>query len=338
MKDRLIFVLVGTAILTVLCVLPYASMRGWLAPAQAEQQPAATMAQEATRTPQASATPQNTITPAPLYEATIAALQAANNVTELEAARVRLEVARVEYQAVEKDGADRVRAAEIAAHAQAQSHQRALELEQARRETAAEVEKAKQATIAAWADYERAAAERLRAEQAGRDAWARYAMTAAIAIIAAGFVLVVWRGRERVTDDDELTDYEPRPEWMPQPPIIQVNAPNEVMQYVSPITPAQARALIDAGGLLGPLSFRKVQAFGITRAAWNEIRLDLVPTFAEYDKAGAIILNMAGTEMVRKTAPPLTHSPARVPVQGNSADTGRHDTAQHTPDTAEGEV
>jgi hypothetical protein len=156
------------------------------------------------------------------------------------------------------------------------------------------------------------------------------------------FIWAIRRPASQVVyEAEELTTSEEAPAgWLPpirEPVIVQVQGDNEVMQYDLPVTAEQARALTDAGGLTGPLSFRRVNDFGITRATWNDIRRDLVPTFAEYDEKGSIILNRIGCDLLREMAPPLPHQPASVSAQGILAENEQHDTAQHTPNTSEGE-
>jgi hypothetical protein len=159
-------------------------------------------------------------------------------------------------------------------------------------------------------------------------------------VIAVVWVFVTSLKEKRATSPLEAVqdeaDGEAAPaDWLPVAPV-QIDGENEAFQYDAPISPAIAAALIAANGLTEPLSFRRVSEVGITRAMWNEIRRDLVPTFAEYDKSGSIILNLAGCELIKKIAPPLTHSPASIPNLGNSAGETQHNTAQHTPTQAGG--
>jgi hypothetical protein len=298
------------------------------ATASAQEQPAplatATMPAQATQTP---AEPTNAPTATIGHQSTIIALEGALNAAKAEEARAKAD----EAQAVQQAAA--IEATKQAASIAGQQQLAAMKITEA-----AIVRDTAQAEAAKQAEINRAAELAIQAQQVEIDArrdWMLLAgVIAAFVLLAFGIVVFV-RGREREseydTDGEEVTSYEERPEWKPRPQVIQVESDNEAMQYPTPITPEQAKALVDAGGLLGALSFRGVQRFGITRAAWNDIRRDLVPVFAEYDKSGAIVLNYAGVEMLNKIYPPLTHNPARVSVQGNSADTSRHDTAQHTP-------
>ena len=309
-------------------------------------------AQVAQNTPQATpgmlntATPAPTQTPAPNFAATETAI--AGILAQAEATRqagdVLVESAKAAQAAALLEAEkERTRQKEIDAARLATSEANALAHSQIEAERQAEANRAAAIAVAQQEAENRAKSlelEAARLAQSERNQWAVWVMVALALVVVGVFVWAVRRPSEVVSNAGELADDEDEitpmsdeaMRWLAREPV-QVNGENEAMQYDGPITPEQARALIDAGGLNGPLSFRKVQSAGITRAAWNDIRRDLVPTFAEYDKSGAIILNLAGCDLVKKLAPPLPHNSAPVSDFGISADDAQHDTAQHSSDT-----
>jgi hypothetical protein len=316
------------------------------APVQAQNAPKSTQTAQ-TRTE----TPEPTQTPMPDYSATETAISGI--VAQAEATRqagdIQVESAKAAQAAALLEAEkERTRQKEIEAARVATSEANALAHSQIEATRQAEANRAAAIAVAQQAEQNRAKSlelEAARLEQSSRNQWAVWLMLALGLVVIGVIVWVIVRRpsevvseAEEVTDDDDeispMSDEAMR--WLAREPV-QVNGENEAMQYPAPFSPDEAAAIIKAGGLVNPVSFRAAADAGIKRARWSQLRNDLVPVFAEKDKDDSIILTLAGCELVKKVATPPPHSPARVSEVGVLAEDEQHDTARHTPDTAEGE-